>query len=260
MEDPIKKIIKNAEVVKDKEQLAIYAAKYFIEVASEAIKKNGICNVAISGGKSPIDFYKLIPDSVLPDDFAWDKIQLFWVDERCVDPSSDESNYKLALDTFISKIPIPESNIHRVIAEYENYSYAVKDYEQNIRDHFHIKVGEIPVFDLICLGVGADGHIGSLFPNSYALFDTEDIVAIVYQMDNSTLDRITLTVPVLQASSHLMVLITGAQKATIVRRIFESEPDEVKYPVHALWPVLDKVHWIIDEDASRSLHIGLHHV
>ena len=100
--------------------------------------------------------------------------------------------------------------------------------------------------------MGSDGHIGSLFPNSVALFDTTDIVSPVYRMGGDY-SRITLTAPVLTAATHLLILISGSEKAGILRDVFQSEPDEVKYPVHTLWPILDRVTWIIDNDAGRLL-------
>ena len=99
--------------------------------------------------------------------------------------------------------------------------------------------------------MGPDGHIGSLLPNSYALFDTEDLVSVVYQMDG--IDRITLTHPVLCAADNLVIMVTGREKAEIVREVFREEPDEIKYPVHTLWQILDKVTWLIDKDAATYL-------
>ena len=255
----INEIKNNVEVVSDNSQLATAALHYFFNKAAKAIREKGVFNVAISGGRSPVTFYKELPLAEVPEGFDWQKIQLFWVDERCVSPYSADSNYRLAMDTFLSKIPIPRKNVHRVIGEMADYKVAVREYEVLIREHFKIKSGEFPVFDLICLGVGADGHIASLFPNNYALCDNQDIVAVVYLMGDKSMNRITLTIPVLQNASNLLVLITGSRKAEIVRQIFQSEPDEIRYPVHNLWPVLDKVHWIVDEKAAKSLNVNLPH-
>jgi 6-phosphogluconolactonase len=102
------------------------------------------------------------------------------------------------------------------------------------------------------LGMGPDGHIGSLLPNSYALFDTDDLVTVVYQMEGG-LDRITLTHPVMCAARQLLVMVSGKEKAEIVRNVLVDRPDEVKYPVHTLWPILHKVVWLIDQDAAKLL-------
>ncbi len=100
--------------------------------------------------------------------------------------------------------------------------------------------------------MGADGHAGSLFPNSYAAFDTEDLACVVYVMDED-LNRITLTHPVLCAASHLAILVSGREKAEILKEVLISEPDEVRYPIHALWPILDKVTWLVDKEAAKAL-------
>jgi 6-phosphogluconolactonase len=102
------------------------------------------------------------------------------------------------------------------------------------------------------LGMGVEGHTGSLFPNSYACFDTEDLACVVYVLDED-LNRITLTHPVLCAASHLAVLVSGQEKAAILKEVLTSEPDEVRYPIHALWPVIDKVTWLIDKQAAKAM-------
>jgi 6-phosphogluconolactonase len=120
----------------------------------------------------------------------WDKVHIFWVDERCVPPSSEASNFGLATHTFLLDIPIPGENVHRVTGESENYADAVAEYEQVIRSVFQLSKGQIPAFDLIILGMGPDGHIGSVLPNTYAQFDTDDLVSAVYRM-NGDYNRIT---------------------------------------------------------------------
>ena len=115
-----------------------------------------------------------------------------------------------------------------------------------------ISTGQLPKFDLIVLGMGAEGHTGSLFPNSYAPFDTEDLACVVYVLDEK-LNRITLTHPVLRAASHLVVLVCGQEKEGILKTVLTSEPDEVRYPIHVLWPVLDRVTWLVDSTAAQSL-------
>ncbi|GAI55189.1 unnamed protein product, partial [marine sediment metagenome] len=182
----------------------------------------------------------------------WDKIQLFWVDERYVQPDSQWSNYKLAADTFLAKVAIPGQNIHRIPTEYDDFKAAASCYEQTIREVFGLDENQGPEFDLIILGMGAEGHTGSLFPNSYAAFDTENLACVVYVLDEK-LNRITLTHPVLCAASHLAILVSGREKAGILKEVLTSEPDEVRYPIHALWPILNKVTWLVDKEAAKAL-------
>ena len=124
--------------------------------------------------------------------------------------------------------------------------------DRSIRGVFGLQEGQLPRFDLIILGMGPDGHTGSLFPNSYAAFDTADLACVVYVLDEK-LTRITLTHPVLCSASHIAILISGAEKASILRDVLTSEPDEVRYPIHVLWPVLDRVTWLVDEEAAQGI-------
>ena len=242
----------NITIVGSSENLAVAALNVFVEHASKSIGSKGGFNVAISGGHTPERFFELLGMEENARAVEWEKVQLFWVDERCVQPEAEGSNYGLAFHTFLDKVGIPAANVHRVIGESSDYAVAVRLYDETIRRVFKLDPGQFPEFDLIVLGMGVDGHVGSLMPNSYALFDTDDLVSAVYLLDNKY-SRITLTHPVICAASHLVVLISGSDKAEIVREVLHGPYDEVKYPVHILWPILDKVSWIIDEDAGRYL-------
>ncbi|MDD5011005.1 MAG: 6-phosphogluconolactonase [Phycisphaerae bacterium] len=238
--------------VQDPQQLAQKALELFEESAHKAISEKGVFYMAISGGKTPRLFYELLGTDSQSINLPWDKIELFWVDERCVRPDSPDSNYKLAADTFLKTVPIPKKNIHRIIGEKDDYNMAVQEYDRTLRDVFRLEPGRLPVFNLMILGMGPDGHIGSLLPNSYAVFDTEDLVTVVYQMCRG-FNRITLTHPVMCAAQQLIVMVSGEEKAEIVRKVLLGGPDEVKYPVHTLWPILEKVTWLIDRQAAIYL-------
>jgi 6-phosphogluconolactonase len=242
----------NVEIASDSENLAQRSIELFVAGAQKAIKAKDSFYVAISGGHTPKRFFELLAELPQANSLPWEKIQLFWVDERYVEPDSEWSNYKLAADTFLNKVSIPKENIHRIPTEYEDFKAAACSYEQTIRKVFGLNENQTPEFDLIILGMGADGHTGSLFSNSYAPFDTEDLACVVYLM-NEDLNRITLTHPVLRAASHLIVLVSGREKADILKEVLTSEPDEVQYPIHALWPILDKVTWLVDKEAAKSL-------
>lgn len=242
----------NMEIVSDSEVLAQRSADIFIADAQKAIKAKNTFNVAISGGQTPKRFFELLGQLPQSHSLPWDKVHLFWVDERYVGPDSPWSNYKLAADTFLEKVSIPEANVHRIPTEYEDFKEAAGRYEQTIRNVFGLEHNQIPEFDLIVLGMGTEGHTGSLFQNSYAPFDTEDLACVVYVLDEK-LNRITLTHPVLNAASHLVVLVCGEEKANILKEVLTVEPDEVRYPIHSLWPVLDKVTWLMDSAAAKDL-------
>lgn len=234
------------------EDIAIAALEGFARQSQKAISERGVFHVALSGGATPMRFFALLGDTEIGRSIEWEKVQIFWVDERCVEPDAEASNYAMAARTFLDKVNIPEENVHRVSGEFTDYAEAIAEYEETIRRVFGISKGEFPSFDLMILGMGDDGHIGSLFPNSYAHFDTDDIVTAVYLMSGD-FNRITLTHPVICAAKKLFVLVSGVRKARILREVFHAEPDEVKYPVHSLWPILEKVDWIIDSDAGKLL-------
>ena len=250
--ETIDNIKPNITIVGSSEDLAVAALNVFVEYASKSIDSKGSFNVAISGGQTPERFFELLGMEENARVVEWEKVQLFWVDERCVRPEEEGSNYGLAFRTFLNKVSIPEANVHRVIGESSDYAEAVRLYDETIRRVFKLKPGQLPEFDLIVLGMGVDGHIGSLMPNSYALFDTSDLVSAVYLLDDKY-NRITLTHPVICAASHLVVLISGSGKAEIIRKVVQGPYDVVKYPVHILGSILDKVSWLIDEDAGRYL-------
>lgn len=263
----------NVEVVSDPEGLARRSVALFVGEAEKAIKAKGTFYVAISGGHTPMHFFELLGETPQSKALPWDKVQLFWVDERYVPPDSPESNYKLAADTFLPKVDIPEENIHRIPTEHSDSRAAAQRYEETIRKVFGLRENQLPEFDLIVLGMGAEGHTGSLFPNSYAPFDTQDLACVVYVLPASPttrrdatasqraasrggdvkLNRITLTHPVLCAASHVAVLVSGEEKAQILKEVLTSEPDEVRYPIHTLWPILNKVTWLVDSSAAKYL-------
>jgi len=242
----------SVKVVSDRENLACQSVEYFVADAEKAIRAKDIFYVAISGGHTPRHFFELLGEELAARNLSWDKIHLFWVDERIVQPDSQWSNYKLAADTFLPKVGIPEENVHRIPTEHDDFKFAACRYEETIRRVFGLGGNEIPEFDLIVLGMGVEGHTGSLFPDSYAPFDKDDLACVVYVLDEK-LNRITLTHPVLCAASHLVVLVSGEEKADILKEVLTSEPDEVRYPIHTLWPVLDKVTWLVDSDAAKFL-------
>jgi 6-phosphogluconolactonase len=241
------------EIASDAEDLAWRTVRLFARLVREAIASRGFFYTAISGGRTPERFFQLLGTTPEGKSLPWDRIHVFWVDERYVPPDSEASNFKLAADTFLNRVAIPAANVHRIPTEYEDIKDAARAYERTIREVFGLTEGGIPEFDLIVLGMGGDGHTGSLFPNSYATFDTEDLASVVYVLNNTTMNRITLTHPVLLAAWRLVVLVSGPEKAHTLKEVLTREADEVRYPIHVLWPVLDKVTWLVDRDAAGEV-------
>ena len=242
------------EVVPNADALAHKCLDLLVASVEQTLKQKDAFYLAISGGHSPQRFFELLGSEQKALSLPWDKIHLFWVDERYVPHDSPNSNYKLAADTFLTKVPIPKENVHPISTEFKDFDSAARQYEKTLRSVFNIKSGQLPKFDLIILGMGSDGHTGSLFPNTNASFDTKDFACVVYLLDqklpDEMLNRITLTHPVICAASQIVVLVSGSEKAKTLKEVLAGPPDEVRYPIHVLWPVLEKVAWLIDSPAA----------
>jgi 6-phosphogluconolactonase len=246
------KLKPNLVVASNYEALSHKALEFFVQSAHEAIEGRGVFRTAISGGNTPRRFFELLGQSQDGLNLRWNEIHLFWVDERCVPPNSQQSNYKLADDAFLSKVCIPVQKVHRIAGESEDLEAAASDYENTIRKVFDIGQDDIPVFDLIILGMGADGHIASLFPHSTVLFEKRRLAVPAY-LRGGKVSRITLTVPVLLAATRILVLVSGDEKAETLYRVLSGEQNKMQYPIHSLWPILDKITWLADTEAAKLL-------
>jgi 6-phosphogluconolactonase len=245
------------KVLVDADAVSRECLQQFVYAAENTIKTKGVFRFAISGGHTPRGFFELLGRESQARSLDWGKMHVFWVDERYVPYDSPMSNYKLAADTFLTKVPIPKQNIHPIPTEDEDFETSAREYEKTIRSAFGLKPGQMPVFDFVLLGMGPDGHTGSMFPGFYATFDTRDIACVVYLLDQKLPDqqvnRITLTHPVLKAATQLVVLVTGPEKAEILKTVLTGPPDEIRYPIHSLWPALDKILWLADTTAAKLL-------
>ena len=218
-------------VVPDAASLNRSAVDEFCNCARAAVAESGRFAVALAGGNTPRGVYELLakePAGKLP----WDKIHLFFGDERHVPPDHPDSNYRMVRETLVGKVPIPEANVHRVRAEMDAPTPA-SQYESTLREFFHLQPGEWPRFDLILLGMGDDGHTASLFPGSPALQEASRLVVA----NPTTLkgDRITLTLPVLNHAANVIFLVSGAGKAPIMQSAFASA-NGTRFPARQVQP------------------------
>lgn len=222
------------------------AAETFAESAGRKIKAKGLFNVALSGGKTPERLYALL-GAEYADKIDWGKVHIFWGDERCVPPESAESNYSMAVTALLSKINIPDKNIHRIRGEDEPMSAALA-YEEELRAHFGLKPGEAPVFDMVLLGLGSDGHTLSIFPASKALFEEERLVIDNY-VEKLKAHRVTMTLKSVNSAASALFLVSGKDKAGILREVLKGT--EAIYPAQMVRP--GKLIWLIDKDAASGL-------
>jgi 6-phosphogluconolactonase len=196
----------------------------------QAIASRGSASLAISGGSSPRIMFEIFGRRA----FAWDRVHLFWVDERVVPPTDSQSNFKLAADTWLRPAKFPKANIHRVETELGPEG-AAKRYEDEIRHHFGLddrtspNYGELPSFDVIHRGMGPDGHTASLFPGEPLIQDVTGIAASVW-VEKMQQHRVTLLRGVLEAAHHTVMLVTGADKAAVLTNVLKGDFDPSQFP------------------------------
>ena len=250
METPLTGEFKpEVRILPDLEVLSREGAAIFLRLSEKCIPSKGRFVVALSGGATPRRSYSLLSEVPHRDQVDWQRVHFFWTDERCVPKEDEASNFKLAFDAFLSKVPVPEENLHRIRGEKEPAEGA-EGYEKEIGAFFG-REGS-PVFDLMILGVGEDGHTASLFPDSEALLETDKFVIPVY-LRRPGFDRVTLSLPVLNHGDHVLFLVSGRSKAAIVREILGKRGKRKNYPAGLVRPVNGRVIWLIDEEAASKL-------
>ena len=234
----------NVVIAADSQELAQKTLKLFVVDARKAIETRRRFCAAISRD-APSAFFELLGTKPQSKALPWDKIHLFRVDQCCSPRGSEDENHTASSSAFIYKTGIAAENVHSICSGSRDCGFAAAIYEQTICNVVNLRENGIPRFDLVLLRMYADGHIASLFPDTYAFFDTKALVRIIYFMD-SRHTRITLTNPVLCAALHIIVLVSGVDKAAILREVLAGEPDQVRYPIHAVWPVFDRITWLVE--------------
>lgn len=240
---------RSIEVLANAADLFHAAAEEFVNLGRAAIGTHGRFAVALSGGSTPKALYSLLAANYAA--FAWDRVFLFFGDERHVSPTDPESNYKMVNESLLSKIAIPPANVFRVAAENPDADAAASDYEKQLRNFFQLKPGEFPRFDLVLLGMGPDGHTASLFPGSKALEERSRLVVANWVAKFNT-HRITLTFPVLNQAAEAMFMAFGADKADMVHQILEGK-NTPPFPSQQIQLTKGKLLWMLDELAAAKL-------
>jgi 6-phosphogluconolactonase len=242
-------------VCRDAADVSRRAADLFLRLAREADARYRAFTVALSGGSTPKGLYARLAQEPYRTEVPWNLIHVFWGDERCVPPDHADSNYKLAYDALLSQVALPETNIHRVPTDTGDCAQAAADYAQELVTFFGLEGRALPHFDLLLLGVGDDGHTASLFPGQPALDEREAlVVASPPGRLPPPVDRVTLTLPVLNAARHVVFLATGAGKREIVARILAgrdaAEGDLL--PAQRVRPADGALTWIVDQAAGEG--------
>jgi 6-phosphogluconolactonase len=218
---------------------------------SAAVAERGGCHVALSGGSTPRRLFELLAGwgrDALP----WDRIELWWGDERAVPPDHADSNYRMARETLIDALGLDPSRVHRIAGELADHDAAARAYQRDLV----AAIGSPPVFDLVLLGMGPDGHTASLFPDSPGLDETERWVIanrVSSPLVHGTATRLTLTAPAINAARHVWFLVAGPDKAAALAQVLEGPRDPERYPAQLIAPRDGELVWFVDAAAAASL-------
>ena len=215
-------------------EVARAAARFFVDIAWQSIAKDGQFMVALSGGNTPRQMFEILASDEFRGQVDWVKVHVFWGDERAVPPTNPESNYGMARRELLIRVPIPESNVHRMEAEKASIGRAAHEYEEVLRKYLDLDDRGFPRFHLIFLGMGNDGHTASLFPGGRVTRQTSRWVSTP-TVTKLNMRRMTLTLPVLDAAMRVAFLVVGAEKAQMLREVLEGKHDP-PYPAQLVQP------------------------
>lgn len=243
----------DVRILETAEEWARAAAGEIVRCAKEAASRKGRFTLALAGGETPRPVYELLAThpaflKLLP----WRQTHVFWSDERCVPADHRESNFRMAHEALLSRVPVPAANIHRIPAEMPDPAFAAQQYEKKLREFFRAAPGRFPRFDLILLGMGADGHTASLFPGSTALEDEHALVSAVAGPKGGV-PRITFTLPLINHAASVVFLVFGAGKSEGVREILTAAAGSMSLPAARVRPGNGNLLWILDRGAAAML-------
>jgi 6-phosphogluconolactonase len=240
-------------VVDDAAAVARGGAERFTSLARDAITARGRFAVALSGGSTPKALFQLLAREPFRSAVTWDRVELFWGDERCVPPDHADSNYRMTRESLLDAVPIPAARIHRIEAEQDDHAAVAAAYEAEI-----VKIlggtagGTPPAFDLVFLGMGPDGHTASLFPGTTALGERRRWV-VANHVPKFKADRITLTYPILNRAARVVFLAAGADKAAVLHEVLEGPPALERLPSQGIRPEVGDLVWLVDRAAAAQL-------
>jgi 6-phosphogluconolactonase len=244
----------SVEVLADPAAVARQAAVWFLREADEAVRRQGRFTVALSGGSTPRALYELLAGPEAPalgPPVAWDRVHLFWGDERYVPPDHPDSNYRMTREALLTRVPVPPGQVHRIATEHPDPERAAAAYEATLRSAFGVTEGW-PRFDLVLLGLGPDAHTASLFPGTAALHEATRLVAANW-VPKFKAYRITLTYPVFNHAACVLFLVGGAEKTDALREVWHGPRDLDRYPAQGIQPTGGRLVWLVDRPAVNGV-------
>ncbi len=234
------------EVLPDKAAIVQRSLSLVLERIQMAIAERGFCTLALAGGSTPKPLYEAIAQENLP----WDKIHVFWGDERYVPPDHPDSNEGMTRQAWLDQVEIPAANIHPIPTQPDDPAIAAQQYEQHLKDFFQLPVDQMPSLDIVLLGMGDDGHTASLFPHTEALKVCDRWVTVG---NKDGQPRITLTVPILNTARCVLFLVAGANKKPALQQILRETGDFNTYPSRLIQPQAGELWWLLDHAAGDGL-------
>lgn len=248
---------RDIRILADSAAITRRAADEFVKTAAQAVAQKGVFTVSLSGGSTPKALYAmLVDDPAYRSKIPWDKMRVFFGDERHVPPDHNDSNFHMATEALFSKGVLKPEQITRIKGEYADTEKAALEYEKALRDAFHLQDGQYPSFDLLLLGMGEEGHTLSLFPGTTALRETRRI-AVRNWVGKLFTERITLTATAANHAAQVMVLITRADKAPALKAVLEGPYEPEQLPAQFIQPLSGRALWLIDRDAAKMLTVGV---
>ena len=232
----------------NREALNRVAAEIFVNEAQRAVAERGRFSVLLSGGDTPQRTYELLAEMPLREQVPWDCVHVFWGDERCVAVDDPRSNYRMARKALLENVPLPESQIHPIYHA-GSPQQAAASYSKTLRSHFD---SVPPCFDLVYLGIGDDGHTASLFPGSPALDEQERWTAVTRRPGES-IERITLTAPLINQAALIVFMVSGAGKAEVLYNVLDNTSCGQVLPASLIRPEKGVIRWLVDREAAALL-------
>ncbi len=240
-------------VLADADTVARAAAGELVRISRKVQSKGRNLRLALSGGSTPKRTYELLAEAPFRDMIDWRRVHVFFGDERCVPPDHEDSNYRMAREALLSKVPLAPHRVHRMEGDRADLDAAAVDYQAEIARAFDVpRAAAPPSFDVVLLGLGPDGHTASLFPGTTALRERKRWVVpnFVPQFDSY---RMTVTYPLIDRAGQVIFLTAGDEKASILAEVLEGAPDPERLPAQRVRPAKGVLMWIVDAAAASKL-------
>jgi 6-phosphogluconolactonase len=237
------------QVFEDGNQLTEAIADFIVRIAKTSVRERDKFVISLSGGHTPEHLYALLAKAPYKEQIDWSKVIVYWGDERCVPADDKDNNARMARTQLLDHVPIPPANVNAVPVELQP-AEAATAYEQTIKEFFN---GAAPIFDLILLGLGDNGHTASLFPGTEVVFEKERLVKEVY-VDEQKMFRITMTAPLINQARNIAFLLEGDGKAQILKKILTEDHAPEEYPAELIQPVNGTLYWFADKKAAALVN------